>query len=289
MAEIKPQDIDNLAQSRKWFLPKKDSKTYAAIQSYLSGSTSLEDAVTQISTPIDESLSISANLDEDELEGLWWDLWHSIFHSSRRISYHDEASHAKLVSLIKALKSHPDPKPSAARDPVWPALPWFGAAARAAYNDAPLDDLDSPNSTTIATEAAAWASLNFFLANVTQAGIQDFVLYFAVWALRAALEDEISAETEPHKFDARVPAAAAWVVYAGKDLYRREVDLTPTGNGGSPGRGGPLWSGKAELSKARWAFWKERFGAVKDAEGVQEATKLAAKEAVEAMERAENY
>jgi hypothetical protein len=69
-----------------------------------------------------------------------------------------------------------------------------------------------------------------------------------------------------------------------------EKDLTPSDRKqGNPGRGGELWKGKAEFSKERWAFWKERFAAIADMEGVSEQTKIDARDAIEGMERSQTY
>lgn len=279
MAAITPETINHMARNRGWHVPKEGSKSYTTIQSYLSGSTHLDAAVKQIVGAFDEADSSQSQ------ESFKWDLWFSVLHSSRLIPYHDEAAHEKLVSLVKAIQTLPGPDASDLEE-KWASLPWFGAATRESYNDAPLDDGPTLDSAAVLTEAAAWANFNYFLARITAAGIHDFAVFHAIWALRAALEADIS---DLYQFDARVPAASAWILGAGKDIYERKVDLTPKQrNAGNPAKGGALWEGKAEFSEARWAFWKERFGVVKGLEGLKPETKKAAEEAFAAMEKVES-
>ncbi|PVI05891.1 hypothetical protein DM02DRAFT_497707, partial [Periconia macrospinosa] len=283
------QKIDQIAQIRNWFRPKEDSKTYPQIQAYLSGTLDLSTTVSKITTPIDHSLTTATH--PDDLESTWLDLWTSILHSSRRTP----SAHHSLTTLISALKQHPDPRTNTLSSSAWPKLPFLTPAVREAYNDAPTDDYDpsfSPDEAPetvapiIALEATAWANLNTLLASLTAAKIRDFATYYAIWAMRAALE--IDHGTAFFKYDARVPAAAAWVFEAGGELVGREVDLSPKDpREGNPARGGELWKGVAGFGKERWAFWKERFGVVAGLEGVREETREVARKAVVEMERVE--
>jgi hypothetical protein len=50
-----------------------------------------------------------------------------------------------------------------------------------------------------------------------------------------------------------------------------------------------LWKGKAEFSKERWNFWSERFAEIGKMDEVSEDTRIVARDAVQAMERAATF
>ncbi|PVH91940.1 hypothetical protein DM02DRAFT_620222 [Periconia macrospinosa] len=138
----------------------------------------------------------------------------------------------------------------------------------------------------VEVEANFWANFNYHLARLTDDGVQDMTTYFAIWAVRDALEDNYDAT--PIAYDAYIPAAAAWMRGAGRVLYTKEVDLTPTDpSQGNPAGGGDLWTGVAGFAKDRWAFWKKRFASIAGVDGIREGTRRTAKEAIEWMEKAE--
>ncbi|CAI6258716.1 unnamed protein product [Periconia digitata] len=285
-----PQKIDKIAQIRRWFQPKEDSKIYPQIQTFLSTSDLSHDTfLPQLTAPIDEALSTASHA--DDLESTWWDLWNSILHASKRIPYSTSSTqHERLASLVEALKSHQDPTPNNLSSPAWSSLPWLHLAVREAFNDTPHDDDDSPPSSPalLALEASAFANLNYFLATLTSSQVAGFANPFALWSLRSALETDFS--TTPWCFDARVPAAAVWVTGAiGRIVYETEIDMTPPQGSrqGNPGKGGELWDGVSGFGKERWGFWKKRFGDVLGIDGVSKETREVAKRAVEGMEGVE--
>jgi hypothetical protein len=155
---------------------------------------------------------------------------------------------------------------------------------REAYNDQP-----TPGS-SLDIEATAWANMNFFFALLTKEDIANNSL-FAIWAMRQALETPHSDDEEStavQKYDTYVPAAAVWVFGASLTLRNKEVDLTPKDKKqGNPARGGELWKGKAEFSRARWEFWQQRFTEIGNMDAVSEVTRNVARDAVQAMARAE--
>jgi len=195
-------------------------------------------------------------------------------------------SHAKLLDLLQAFKTHSIPD-NEKYNYLYQEMTDFTMACRSAYNDAPM-----PHNGFIAAEVAAWANLNFFYARVTQKKIQDLSLY-AIFALRTALETpptDDAESTAPQQCDAHVPAAAAWILGYGHDLFRKEQDLSPSDpKQGNPARGGALWKGQAGFNKERWTLWKERFAAIAEMQDVKESTRSVAKDAVEGMERSETY
>lgn len=163
----------------------------------------------------------------------------------------------------------------------------FAMACRSAYNDTP-----TPYNGFIDPEIAAWTNMNFFYARVTQKDIQDLSLY-AIFALRTALEtppEDDEESTAAQKYDAHVPAATAWILGYGHDIFRKEQDLSPSDpKQGNPARGGPLFKGTPGFNKERWALWKERFVAIAEMQDVKENTRIAAMDAIEGMERSETY
>ncbi|KAL1605316.1 hypothetical protein SLS60_004864 [Paraconiothyrium brasiliense] len=267
-----PTQIDRIAEIRGWFRPPKDAIFYPAVQEYMNDAADLKTTVDKVTKPIEEGLKQKS--DNDQLG----DFWYTILHSAKRISYSNPDQHAKLVQLVKAIKEHPEPSPER---PTYKNLSGLGLAAREAYNDIPRYDVGS-----VPQEIHAWTNFNYFLARLTDSGVWETYLY-VIWAMREALEK--TPEPLPWWYDANVPAAAVWVLGLGKKVYEKEEDLTPKDpNQGNPARGGDLWTGGPVFSKERWAFWKKRFGEVGKHEGVNDETKDIAKQAVEAMEKAES-
>jgi hypothetical protein len=237
-------------------------------------------------------------------EGQLWELWYAVLHAAKRNPWRDtdRDAHGKLVALVAAIKRVPDPPMPAnankalrgdwvwSSGTLWSELVLIGAASREAWND-------SPGAAFGYSDAAieAWANVNAFVARLTAEDVRQYSLY-AIWAMREALEEK--RKEAPEKWmDATVPAAAAWIGVWGKQMYERREDLTPEDpeTQGNPARPGDYMikrtkNEKAEWSRERWAFWKQRFqeislGSVGDK--VNSETKAIAKEAFERMEEIE--
>jgi hypothetical protein len=118
-----------------------------------------------------------------------------------------------------------------------------------------------------------------FMALCTATGID--ALDFSAEGL-AALHDALEQKIAPKSFvlDTQVQCAAMWIKHAGKALYRSEETFGEAVDKNS------LWRGGSGFSKARWAFWKERFGWVQTRQLSEEGKEIA-KAAVEEMERIE--
>ncbi|KAI8934928.1 hypothetical protein NX059_008597 [Plenodomus lindquistii] len=276
--------IDQVARIRGWHRPQDDSAYFPLIQDVVSERISMDDAIDKIFGPIDEKIAAEKLDDVNFL-----DLWYSIIHSAKRIDFQDVQQRdqmADLVDFVGKFKAHKI-EGNEKYNYLYDSLTDFSMASREAYNDAPV-----AHNGFVDVECAAWVSLNHFLARVTEKGLHDFSMY-AIWAMRQALETKLEDDVEAtaaQKYDAYVPAAFSWFKGAGRTLFTKEIDLTPTDpNQGNPARGGPLWKGKAEFSKERWSFWKERLAAISSIDGVSEATKDVAKTAVEQMERSETF
>lgn len=268
------EEIDAFVRTEGYFdTNDENSGIYSAIQSYLSGVVDITEAIDKITGPIDATLGGDAGRNY-EYEA---DVFHCLLHSATRTSFRNVEQHSKLVALLRAYKSHPEPtqdKPSHFYD----NLEGFGLIAREAVNGGPgLTQID----------IHAWANLNYFFARITSDGVVDWFWIYCIWMMREALEyshKDDTGSTASQKYDSHVPAAAVWVFALGKQLYDREEDLSPTRPGqGNPGRGGNLWNGRPEFSKARWALWKKRFGEISDMNGVSNETRAIAKEAYNAM------
>ena len=102
-----------------------------------------------------------------------------------------------------------------------------------------------------------------------------------------ALIDALEWEHDAAALDDLVPAAAVWVVFAGKVLKFNSVGYTQYRHDGGTGRlpwsVGALWKGQKGFSIERWKFWRERFEAVRAVEGVSDFTREWADRAWTAM------
>ncbi|KAF2258733.1 hypothetical protein CC78DRAFT_537558 [Lojkania enalia] len=279
-----PGQIDAIARVRGWFGPEHDSTFYPIVQEYLEGKADLGQTSTKITVPIDQKISAK------EQDDVVLDLWYSILHSAKRVPFRNAKDHEKLVQLMKSLKNHPDP-PSQHESGIYNSLMDFGIASRETLNDSP-----GVGAGYTEPEIHAYTNLQYFLALLTKDGVYEFWIY-VIYAMREALEkeqkddglnDAIVPATASQKYDAKIPAAAVWVLALGKLLYEREEDLTPTSpNQGNPGKGGVFWKGKPEFSKERFALWKKRFQELGQMTSLKEETKAMAQEAYETMDASE--
>ena len=93
-------------------------------------------------------------------------------------------------------------------------------------------------------------NLNAFSARLLDMGLANWV-FFAVWSLRAALEQE-SAVRDIREYD--ILAGVQWIEHSGLTLYRRLSDVELTEEGKRNLRGGPLYNGPPGLCSQRWEF-----------------------------------
>jgi hypothetical protein len=300
-----PSRIDIIADIRGWFRPEKDSAFYPDMQSYLSGTTDLAQTIQLMTEPID-ALSIANRFRKVNT----LDLWYSFFHSAKRIPFRNVDGHTKLIKLLLVFKSHPedDTTQSPRKDKDGGGLGFYqsakdlGMATRETMNDCP-----GVGAGYFAEEMNAWTNLNYFFARLIyyatepetdEQAIGSLFWIECIFAMREGLEEVLKDDgpndahkpgTARQKYDARVPAAAVWVFALGKKMYEKEEDLTPPSpNQGKPGRGGALWKGPPEFSKARWALWKKRFQEISEMEEVSKETRHIAKDAYDAMNGCES-
>ena len=145
-------------------------------------------------------------------------------------------------------------------DPYVPSC--FGACDRAAGAlltrdpTAPTSDGEAPNEES----ARKWISLNSFAARVLNKDLADWT-DFAVWQLRSSLEEPVRAGAVA---DCDVAAAAEWILRGGEGLFARLEEGDLADDEARRTKPGSLYRGKAGLCRARWEFWKGRFGDVGD-------------------------
>ena len=112
----------------------------------------------------------------------------------------------------------------------------------------------------------------FFIRNFGGVNLSTW----AIWALRDALEHNHEAcdnLSSSENRDSYVSAAAQWILWSGQSLFQSLI-LVENGSGIDSISGkqkqqpekqewkpGPLYKGRAELSRHRWRFWRDRFGA----------------------------
>ncbi|KAM5349501.1 hypothetical protein ACJ41O_006006 [Fusarium nematophilum] len=211
---------------------------------------------------------------------------------------YDSSGQDQLAAVIKALH---DRSPKAVRlsrewssdgntAEVWKRLPLFAVTFRER-----LTDWD-PRATGEIQRKERLVNLQAFAARVQ---------VYAIWALGDAPEgamtpirgapDEVNqnpsaVEDMPYK----VKSAAAWMIHAGPMLYGRDEQV----HGATAG---PLWRlekkeriklrrkcrGTDGLCPQRWQLWKERFVAVRDADGLEEEVRRQAGDAYIAMSTVE--
>jgi hypothetical protein len=164
-----------------------------------------------------------------------------------------------------------------------------------------LADVNAPDG---ADKNQRFLNLQTYAARILGYGIATLEMY-AIWALTDALEgrirpirgapDEVDADpTSVEDLPFKTSAAAVWIIHAGKVLYGRDQEIRGS-------LGGPLWKldskegarlrkkyrGTQGLCSERWELWKERFGAIRECEKVDKATRQRAAAAVDAMEKVE--
>ncbi|KAI4649572.1 hypothetical protein J4E93_003892 [Alternaria ventricosa] len=267
--------IDIIMKRRGCFGPSEDDKFYPIVQDYLSSDTSAKDAAKKLIEPINNAIL------QNKKDLPFLCLWYSIIHSAKRLPFRDTTGLNKLVTLMETIKAS-FPPPTAKDSDMYTCLRHFGMAARETMNDSPGGQCGY-----MLQEVHAYANMLYFYALITRENVANFWTY-CIWEMRSALETphkDDSKGTAIQKYNAFIPSAAVWIFAMGKQVYERDQDLTPKkATEGNPGSGGPLWEGRAEFSKQRWALWKKRFVELAEMEGLTEEVRGIAKEAAEKMD-----
>ncbi|KLU90391.1 hypothetical protein MAPG_10245 [Magnaporthiopsis poae ATCC 64411] len=240
---------------------------------------------------------------------LWW-FWDMVHELARLLPHEDTDAHDRLAAVVAALHSLPANRTvrlggqwgEAGEEDIapWKGLPMFGNTLREK-----MDDSDSRASSK-AEKKQRYINLQTYAARVAGYGIVPLEMY-AIWALVDALEgtmkrvrgapDEV--DVSPASIEdlpTKMACAAAWMIHAGHVLHGRDEEV-------SGATAGPLWmiqdkkeaaklgrrlKGTNGLCPERWAMWKGRFAAVRDAgEGVDDTAREQAGAAIARMEEVE--
>ncbi|KND86391.1 hypothetical protein TOPH_08972 [Tolypocladium ophioglossoides CBS 100239] len=233
---------------------------------------------------------------------LWW-FWDLVHDLARQVPY-DGPEQDRLAAVIQALHELPPKTVSLGEDwgtgssvQLWTNLPMFGNT----YREKLDDDSRAPGE---AQKKERHVNLQAYAARIAGLGLVPFEMY-AIWALVDALEgtmtpirgapDEVNEDPAAvEDMSYKVHSAAAWAIHAGRLLYGRDEEVTGA-------TAGPLWKldkkeavklrrkfrGTDGLCPQRWQLWKQRFGVVRDAEGLDGKVRQEAGEAYAAMDRIE--
>ncbi|KAF4869392.1 hypothetical protein CGCSCA1_v011442 [Colletotrichum siamense] len=268
------------------------------------GSSSQKLSSEDAAREIDELFNQQYQTDGTAGSFLWW-FWDLVHDLALQIPYNSQEQE-QLTAVIKSLHELPPKTVSLGQEwgsdgadsvPVWTGLPMFGNTFR--------EKLDTVNLQTSAEQdKQKTVNLQAYAARVAGLGLVPFEMY-AIWAFVDALEgtmkpirggpDEIDSDPSAvPDISFKVAIAANWMKYAGHRLYGRDEEV----HGATAG---PLWKlDKKEAAKLRrklrgtdgicperWALWKERFAAIRDAQGVDDAARDNAKAAFDVMEEIE--
>ncbi|KAG8755565.1 hypothetical protein FRC11_005946 [Ceratobasidium sp. 423] len=166
-----------------------------------------------------------------------------------------------------------------------------------------------PHAIRLAVARHRWLSLQSFISRLWRDCKCDSYALYALWALRAGLEDWPESppsfgaqygtfEESPGYLALQVEAAAIWIHNTATLMYQCTEIWGPNGNpdwpkrAGAPGKGGRRWSGVDGYDREhkRWQLWKDVLGEVIqwcDRGGQRWKVKDAATHALEAMKAAE--
>jgi len=144
-----------------------------------------------------------------------------------------------------------------------------------------------------------WTNANVFAAlyirdleHETPPGTYELVRSHAQGSIAGPLELSIDTQDHVRRTDMDMPAAAMWILIAGRIVYRyckNNVDKVHP-PGALRGTNGSiyLWLGGDGFSLARWKFWKERFGEIAQLEAVETGARTLASQATNEMGKIES-
>lgn len=282
----------------------------------------MEAAVDQLATPIEqvwaEELKRSSSSEQsddcdcalDAQSGLM-DLWFGVIHAAKKSPWDDESdqSQIQLVRLLEAFKSRPSPAFEEAlysrRDEnwlygwsegkLWENLSLFGLAIAESRNDGP--DRDSG---CTGPEVLAFLNVNAFMARMTVTGVReawDVGMCFMAGSTEGQRDKQCALDQDGARLDFRV--VLVWLIIAGKDLWERccrgprvpyvRLDANVHSRKRCPWARNPGYNTEV-FAKARWRWWKGRFGLVAASKGERWScgTKLRAREIQLVMEHIES-
>ncbi|KAK2875606.1 hypothetical protein FQN49_001566 [Arthroderma sp. PD_2] len=229
---------------------------------------------------------------KEECESFLLETWGTFIEIARQIPS-EHASQDRLVDLVKALSELPSTSAEiwGSTMQVWTDLPLLGPSMREAW----IPPTGAHGKSLSPNDAQRWINQNAFAARLLNLEKVSWS-NFAVWSLRAALEEKPSTSAESYNCD--VAAAAQWILHSGSYLLKevksdadKEIQEQEEDEGeAKPNRGQPLAAGslykgkgKARLCPERWQFWKQQFGEITQ-QGAEENVKSIAQQAKEKMD-----
>ncbi|KEY66858.1 hypothetical protein S7711_05212 [Stachybotrys chartarum IBT 7711] len=188
----------------------------------------------------------------DDVENYLWSMWTLLERVAKKVPALDPRQQL-LVGIIRKLQAKDRETVTlwGNDSKVWSELPMLGPTMREAWNARPALDGTGQDASAI----AEWVSLNSFAARVLGGSLQSWE-NFAIWELRASLEEDPASSTAR---DAHLATASQWFIYAGKVLY--DLSRNPTELDEASARAlttGKLLDAKPGFSEERWKFWRER-------------------------------
>jgi hypothetical protein len=112
---------------------------------------------------------------------------------------------------------------------------------------------------------AEYVNCNSFVAHLYERRIFPTNPTYAIWAMRAALEEDLANEEKTVR-SAYMLGAAQWLLWNGQTLFKLITDSDLHNNTTSDDlqlwKPGPLYRGKGIFDLERWKFWKYRFAQV---------------------------
>ena len=209
---------------------------------------------------------VTGAADAPSVEGELWDLYYTILHASKKVPWSDGGAQQKLVNLLAAIKSRPNPPRPAnmtialqrnwiyQRGELWSDLVMLGPSSRETWNDSP-----GCGAGWEAPEVNAWLNIQAFVARLTVQQVHNFGVY-GIWALQEALECKIEVgggfrsprpPSRIYKAEVLFRVAAVWIRLAGRYMYDQiEAAGDPDGREDA---GTLFWT------RPQWDRWRARF------------------------------
>jgi hypothetical protein len=258
-------------------------------------------SITQLSTDLTNPINDYSETGESSLwraiAMLWLPLLDIVIQIPESHSWQDQ-----LVSLVDEISK--TPRPSLPESEVekferdygrfWDGPPafkffvmepwhkgrWERTPRNAAIMESPAWRLFAPRWTI-----DEWTSMNAFCARCNSRLAEVRFRVGPLKVLNHALEVRRRADV----LDDNVPAAAVWMIYAGKWIFENE-ECSEEVLGvamGDPEKARWLYEGPQGYNRERWLFWKRRFGEEAEDGEVSEKTRWFARKAHEEMGRVE--
>ncbi|KAF4504763.1 hypothetical protein G6O67_008172 [Ophiocordyceps sinensis] len=261
----------------------KDAAREAKILDVLSaavnsrGAADFADAASTAATDLDNLYQAE---EPDAVEDFLWSLWVLLIATVKNVPA-DDARQQLLVETVAQLTKKRDTPVSlwGQETKVWSELPMLGPCMRDAWNLRPKLNGSDEDDDAI----REWISLNSFAARMFGQGLQTWV-NFAIWELRAALEEQLPSASPTSAKDASLATACEWIMHAGEALHGKSLETQSLDEmekrALKPGK--LLNNSMSGLSDERWIFWRERVGTLGAGAGSGELKERAQK-AVEKM------